>query len=161
MRTMAKPPSSKKNRKETHIDYAKAEKSFLRIAKKALARSFKFKKTPDIHRVTESKVGALRRLVLTCALAKIADDKIDVCAPYTEIAGTRCFSGRVLDEHVIDKVRIQLDLPLNTSTGFLTPALRITINAYPRLAPWRVRIEVDTARRCGSLRVFKRRVSTQ
>lgn len=61
---------------------------------------------------------------MACLLAKIDRPGIDPRKPYTEIGSTECFSGRHYDEtyiaHFIHKYR----LPCNSTTAFLTPALR-------------------------------------
>jgi len=61
---------------------------------------------------------------MACLLAKIDKPNIDPTKPYTEIGGDDCFSGRGYDEHYITRFVIEKDLPCNSTTAFLTPALR-------------------------------------
>jgi len=64
------------------------------------------------------------RLLMACLLAKTDRPQVDPRKPYTEIGDEDSFSGRTYDEafvtHFINKHR----LPCNTTTAFLTPALR-------------------------------------
>lgn len=64
------------------------------------------------------------RLVLTCALAKAHNPELDARKPYKEIGGDGYFSGRGLDEDYISDFIFEHKLPCNTTTAFLTPALR-------------------------------------
>jgi len=64
------------------------------------------------------------RLLLACLLAKIDQPNVDLRQPYTEIAGDRCFSGRTYDEQYITRFISLHSLPCNSTTAFLTPALR-------------------------------------
>lgn len=66
---------------------------------------------------------ALSRLVLACCLAKLHKSDIDIRKPYTEIGGN-AFSGRTYDEAYIGPFVTEHNLPCNTTTAFLTPALR-------------------------------------
>ena len=70
------------------------------------------------------KNRACIRLLLSCLLAKIYDGKIDIRKPYTKIHKTGCFSGRTIDENYITPFINKYDLPCNSTTAFLTPALR-------------------------------------
>lgn len=67
---------------------------------------------------------ALSRLILSCCLAKIHRPEVDIRKPYTEIAGTDAFSGRTYDEAYLGPFITEHSLPCNTTTAFLTPALR-------------------------------------
>jgi hypothetical protein len=67
---------------------------------------------------------ALSRLILSCCLAKIHKPQIDIRKPYTEIDGTDTFFGRTYDEAYIGQFIAEHRLPCNTTTAFLTPALR-------------------------------------
>ena len=83
---------------------------------------------PDLARLVEvvsrAKTRALVRLVLSCALAKSHRPDLDIRKPYTEIGTVDAFSGRSYDEEFLTAF-IQLhDLPCNSTTAFLTPALR-------------------------------------
>jgi hypothetical protein len=68
------------------------------------------------------------RLVLTCALAKIHKPGIDIRKPYTEIGTPDSFSGRAeYDEKFVGPFVVKHNLPVNSTTAFLTPGFR-TIN---------------------------------
>jgi DNA adenine methylase len=68
------------------------------------------------------------RLLMACLLAKIHRPEIDVRKPYTEIKEPDSFSGRSYDENYITPFIHENNLPCNSTTAFLTPALRnITI----------------------------------
>lgn len=67
---------------------------------------------------------ALTRLLLSCTLAKVLHPEYNVCMPYTEIGMEGCFSGRVFDEKYITQFVTQHGLPCNSTTAYLTPALR-------------------------------------
>jgi hypothetical protein len=67
---------------------------------------------------------ALSRLILSCCLAKIHRPDIDIRKPYTEIVGEDAFSGRTYDEAYLGPFITEHGLPCNTTTAFLTPALR-------------------------------------
>jgi len=64
------------------------------------------------------------RLVIACLLAKIEKPEVDPSKPYTEIGTPDCFSGRAYDEQYVTSFVVEKDLPCNTTTAFLTPALR-------------------------------------
>ncbi len=64
------------------------------------------------------------RLLMACLLAKIDRPHVDPRQPYTEIGGDTSFSGRYYDEHYITHFINQNRLPCNSTTAFLTPALR-------------------------------------
>jgi DNA adenine methylase len=64
------------------------------------------------------------RLLLACMLAKVHRPEVDPRKPYTEIGGPTCFSGRSYDEQVISDFINRHNLPCNSTTAFLTPALR-------------------------------------
>ncbi len=68
------------------------------------------------------------RMLMTCALAKIDRPEVDIRKPYTEIDGSGTFSGRAeYDEKYIWPFASTNDLPVNSTTAFLTPGFR-TIN---------------------------------
>jgi hypothetical protein len=50
--------------------------------------------------------------------------RVDPRQPYTEIGGDTCFSGRTIDEQYITSFITAQNLPCNSTTAFLTPALR-------------------------------------
>ena len=64
------------------------------------------------------------RLLMSCLLAKIHKPEIDIRKPYTEIGGKGVFSGRAYDEKYLSDFINKYELPCNTTTAFLTPALR-------------------------------------
>lgn len=64
------------------------------------------------------------RLVMACMLGKIHHPQVDPRQPYTEIRGDESFSGRTLDERYITNFITTHNLPCNSTTAFLTPALR-------------------------------------
>jgi fructose-specific component phosphotransferase system IIB-like protein len=64
------------------------------------------------------------RLLMACMLAKVHRPEVDPRQPYTEIGGAACFSGRSYDEQVLGDFISRHSLPCNSTTAFLTPALR-------------------------------------
>jgi DNA adenine methylase len=64
------------------------------------------------------------RLLMACTLAKIDRPEIDPRKPYTEIGTSDAFSGRHYDESYITHFINEHRLPCNSTTAFLTPALR-------------------------------------
>ncbi len=64
------------------------------------------------------------RLLMACLLAKVHKPHVDIRKPYTEIGGTDSYSGRTYDEQYITAFVNEHGLPCNTTTAFLTPALR-------------------------------------
>ncbi len=64
------------------------------------------------------------RLLMACMLAKIDRSIVDPRQPYTEIGGEKCFSGRTYDERYLTHFINEHQLPCNSTTAFLTPALR-------------------------------------
>jgi hypothetical protein len=64
------------------------------------------------------------RLLMACLLAKLHRPEIDVGKPYTEIGEPDAFSGRTYDERYITAFINEHNLPCNSTTAFLTPALR-------------------------------------
>jgi len=68
------------------------------------------------------------RALLAGLLAKIHDPKIDIRKPYTEIAGDSGqgrYSGRLYDERYVQKLTTApYNLPMNSTTAFLTPGFR-------------------------------------
>ena len=68
------------------------------------------------------------RMLMSCALAKIHRPEVDIRKPYTEIGGDDTFSGRAeYDEKYVWPFASENDLPVNSTTAFLTPGFR-TIN---------------------------------
>ena len=64
------------------------------------------------------------RLLMACMLGKIDRPYIDPREPYTKIGGSSSFSGRAYDEQYITPFINKYSLPCNSTTAFLTPALR-------------------------------------
>ncbi len=64
------------------------------------------------------------RLLMSCMLAKLHRPEIDPRQPYTQIGGDKSFSGRTYDEQFIGAFISANRLPCNSTTAFLTPALR-------------------------------------
>jgi DNA adenine methylase len=64
------------------------------------------------------------RLLLACLLAKSHHPEVDVRKPYTEIGTPDAFSGRTYDEAYVSAFINKHNLPCNSTTAFLTPALR-------------------------------------
>ncbi|NKQ36520.1 MAG: restriction endonuclease, SacI family [Chloroflexi bacterium] len=68
------------------------------------------------------------RMLMSCALAKIHRPEVDIRKPYTEIGDDDTFSGRAeYDEKYVWPFASENDLPVNSTTAFLTPGFR-TIN---------------------------------
>lgn len=64
------------------------------------------------------------RLLMACLLAKLHQPEVDPRKPYTEIGEPDAFSGRTYDERYITAFINEHNLPCNSTTAFLTPALR-------------------------------------
>ncbi|MDY6785608.1 MAG: hypothetical protein SW833_24160 [Cyanobacteriota bacterium] len=64
------------------------------------------------------------RLLMACLLAKLHRPDVDVRKPYTAIGDSDAFSGRTYDERYITSFINEYNLPCNSTTAFLTPALR-------------------------------------
>ncbi len=87
-----------------------------------------------IVRLNSNRAGA--RVILACALAKLLEPEVDIRKPYTEIGTADAYSGRYYDEKYIDPFARENRLPVNSTTAWLTPALR-NISA-PLAAPMRI-----------------------
>lgn len=74
--------------------------------------------------VARSRNRAGVRLLMSCALAKTTNPALDIRKPYHELGGIDSYSGRTYDEVYIGPLINDLDLPANSTTAFLTPALR-------------------------------------
>lgn len=61
---------------------------------------------------------------MACLLAKLHRPEVDPRKPYTEIGELDAFSGRTYDERYITAFINEHNLPCNSTTAFLTPALR-------------------------------------
>ncbi|WP_200906301.1 DNA adenine methylase, partial [Limnoraphis robusta] len=77
-----------------------------------------------ICRHPQNKAGI--RLLLSCLLAKVDKPNLDIRKPFKEIGGEDCYSGRSYDESYVSTFLREYDLQdvCNTTTAFLTPALR-------------------------------------
>ena len=75
-----------------------------------------------VSRNIQNRAGV--RLLLACLLAKVHNPNVDIRKPYTKIGDEDVYSGRSYDEEYVAEFVIQHDLPCNTTTAFLTPALR-------------------------------------
>ncbi|MGB3638293.1 MAG: restriction endonuclease, SacI family [Rivularia sp. (in: cyanobacteria)] len=75
-----------------------------------------------ICRNPQNRAGA--RLLLACLLAKVHKPNLDIRKPYTQINDSDCYSGRTYDENYITGFINKHELPCNSTTAFLTPALR-------------------------------------
>lgn len=64
------------------------------------------------------------RLLLSCLTAKVSDPSVDIRKPYTEIGHDDAYSGRTIDETHVSPFINRHNLPCNSTTAFLTPALR-------------------------------------
>lgn len=65
------------------------------------------------------------RMLMTCALAKMHRPEVDIRKPYTEIGTPDSFSGRAeYDEKVVGPFVARHQLPVNSTTAFLTPGFR-------------------------------------
>jgi len=64
------------------------------------------------------------RLLMACLLGKLDRPNVDPRKPYTEIGTADSFSGRTYDEVYLTAFINKHDLPVNSTTAFLTPALR-------------------------------------
>jgi DNA adenine methylase len=64
------------------------------------------------------------RFLMSCLLAKIHNQNVDIRKPYTEIKSEDTFSGRFYDEKYIEPFIHKYKLPCNPTTAYLTPAFR-------------------------------------
>ncbi|MDM8518996.1 restriction endonuclease, SacI family [Anaerolineales bacterium HSG6] len=102
------------------------EQAQARLSQPVITTSDSLEKVVYIARCLTNRAGV--RLILTCALAKIHRPELDIRKPYTEIGGTDSFSGRNdYDEAHVGQFATKHQLPVNTTTAFLTPGFR-TIN---------------------------------
>jgi hypothetical protein len=92
------------------------------LESRALESDETFARVDYVCRCLSNRAGA--RLLMACMLGKIDRPAVDPRQPYTEIGGDRCFSGRTYDERYITGFINNHKLPCNSTTAFLTPALR-------------------------------------
>ncbi|MDE0084647.1 MAG: DNA methyltransferase [Candidatus Poribacteria bacterium] len=64
------------------------------------------------------------RFLMACLLAKVHNPAVDIRKPYTAIGSDDAYSGRTYDETYVGPFIVQHALPCNSTTAFLTPALR-------------------------------------
>lgn len=76
-----------------------------------------------INSIARSRIGAGVRVLLACSLAKAYLPSLDIRKPYADL-GEGAYSGRSYDERYIAQFINQHKLPCNSTTAFLTPALR-------------------------------------
>lgn len=79
-------------------------------------------RTNYVARNLKNRAGV--RLLIACLLAKLHRPQVDIRKPYTEIGDADSFSGRTYDERYVTTFINQHNLPCNSTTAFLTPALR-------------------------------------
>ena len=99
--------------------YKTAEKS---LTDRSISDSSASKKIDYVARCSTNRAAV--RLLMSCLLAKIHKPEVDIRKPYTEIDGKDTFSGRAYDEKYLSNFINKYKLPCNTTTAFLTPALR-------------------------------------
>jgi DNA adenine methylase len=104
------------------------------ILDQALARAASNQWTPQVQdaqvlerieyvcRCLRNRAGV--RLLMAGLLAKIDRPSVDLRKPYTEIGGSDVYSGRHYDETYVTHFINTHRLPCNSTTAFLTPALR-------------------------------------
>ena len=64
------------------------------------------------------------RFLMACLLAKVHRPEVDIRKPYTAIGSDDAYSGRTYDEAYVGPFIVKHNLPCNSTTAFLTPALR-------------------------------------
>jgi DNA adenine methylase len=79
-------------------------------------------RTEYVCRCLRNRAGV--RLLMACLLAKLDRPTVDLRKPYTEIGDPDAFSGRHYDEAYVTHFINAYRLPCNSTTAFLTPALR-------------------------------------
>lgn len=80
--------------------------------------------TEKIEYVCRNWNRAGTRFLMACLLAKVHNPEVDIRKPYTEIGDDDAYSGRTYDEKYIEPFTFKHALPCNSTTAFLTPALR-------------------------------------
>jgi len=99
------------------LEEAKLLKSSPGISQKEIVTRIDY-----VCRCTSNRAGV--RLLMSCMLAKMDHPEVDPRKPYTEIGGTDTFSGRTYDEQFLTNFISTNRLRCNSTTAFLTPALR-------------------------------------
>ncbi|GHF91390.1 DNA methyltransferase [Deinococcus ficus] len=64
------------------------------------------------------------RILLACLIAKYSNSSYNACEPYTKISSGTSFSGRDIDQDIVKDLYHKYGLPINKTTGFLSPAWR-------------------------------------
>ena len=78
-----------------------------------------------IENLIRSTVGAPLRVLLALLIAKLLNPRVNILYPVSGSDGIEgTFSGRTVDENCIQILIDDYRLPLNQTTGFLTPAFR-------------------------------------
>lgn len=111
-----------------HIDYEKA-KSLLQKEIREIETAFRNGRPPEVSRdfadatavLMRSSTQAYREALLGCIVARILNPDIDIHYPHTKL-GENAFSGRGLDEHVINPFLRENEIPC--SGGPYLSALR-------------------------------------
>ena len=80
--------------------------------------------TKQVEFVCRNQNRAGTRFLMACLLAKVHNPEVDIRKPYTKIGDDDTYSGRSYDEKYIEPFILQHALPCNSTTAFLTPALR-------------------------------------
>lgn len=102
---------------EKVLTAAKAKPSHKDVTDAAIRKDLEY-----VCKVISNRAGI--RLLLSCLLAKVHKPAVDARKPYTEIKSKDSFSGRTYDEQYLTHFINENQLPCNTTTAFLTPALR-------------------------------------
>jgi hypothetical protein len=94
--------------------------------KSFVADSKIFKRIETVALCLRNRAGV--RALLACALAKIDNPRLDIRKPYSDISGNvgeDNYSGRAYDESYVEDLKARpYDLPINSTTAFLTPGFR-------------------------------------
>jgi DNA adenine methylase len=102
------------------------QRALKQLTKPFVTDSKIFKRIETVALCLKNRAGV--RALLACSLAKIENPKLDIRKPYTAIAGedgSTSYSGRVYDESYVDALKSKpYDLPINSTTAFLTPGFR-------------------------------------
>lgn len=106
-----------------HDSYQRALK---RLDKPFIIEAKVLKRVETVALCLKNRAGI--RALLACSLAKIDDPKLDIRKPYADIAGNNKkdnYSGRVYDEQYVEALKSKpYNLPINSTTAFLTPGFR-------------------------------------
>lgn len=64
------------------------------------------------------------RMLMACLLASLHNPKVDIRKPFTPIGDDDVYSGRDYDQDYVSPFVIEHQLPVNSTTSFLTPGYR-------------------------------------